>query len=102
MSDSGEKAGGRGVPDGLRDAIEGAFAATERTRGRAQDLTGKTRDRAQGLVDEVAKRGQGARGTLEGLRLVSRDELRQVEEQVELLSARVAELEQKSKSEPDG
>lgn len=102
MSDSEKKAGGRGIPDGLRDAIEGAFAATEKTRGRAQDLTGKTRDRAQGLVDEVAKRGQGARGTLEGLRLVSRDELRQIEEEVERLSSRVAELEKKSKSRPDG
>lgn len=102
MSESEEKSGGRGVPDGLREAIEGAFAATERTRGRAQDLTGKTRDRAQGLVDEVSKRGQDARGTLEGLRLVSRDELRQVERRVEELARRVAEIEQNSKSEPDG
>jgi len=102
MAETGEKGGGRGIPDGLRDAIEGAFAATERTRGRAQDLTGKTRDRAQGLVDEVARRGHEARGTLEGLRLVSRDELRKIEDRVEELSARVAELEQKSKSKPDG
>ncbi|MDQ2621646.1 MAG: hypothetical protein M3Y45_01255 [Actinomycetota bacterium] len=102
MSESDEKTGGRGVPDGLRDAIEGAFAATERTRGRAQDLTGKTRDRAQGLVDEVSKRGQDARGTLEGLRLVSRDELRQLEDRVEELSGRLAKLEKKSKSESDG
>lgn len=100
--DGREGAGGRGIPDGLRDAIEGAFAATEKTRDRAQGLTEKTRDRAQGLVDEVTKRGHDARGTLEGLRLVSRDELRQIEDQLDEISSRVAELEQKSNPRPDG
>ena len=57
MAESGsDKSGGRGVPDGLKEAIEGAFAATERTRAQAQDLTEKTRGRAQELVDEVTKR----------------------------------------------
>jgi len=103
MSESGsEKSGGRGVPDGLREAIEGAFAATERTRAQAQGLTEKTRNRAQGLVDEVTKRGSDARGTLDGLRLVSRDELRSLEDQIEALSSRVAELERKSKAQPEG
>ncbi|HMT05313.1 MAG: hypothetical protein KDB48_10080 [Solirubrobacterales bacterium] len=103
MSESGEdKSGARSVPDGLKEAIEGAFAATGRTRAQAQDLTEKTRSRAQGLVDEVSKRGSDARDTLEGLRLVSRDEMRQLEEKIDDISSRLAELEQKSKSQPEG
>jgi|GEM_PF-968647 polyhydroxyalkanoate synthesis regulator phasin len=103
MAESGEdKSGGRGIPEGLKEAIEGAFAATGGARAQAQDLTEKTRSRAQGLVDEFTKRGSEARGTLDGLRLVSRDELRQLEDKIERLSSRVAELERKSKSEPEG
>lgn len=103
MAESGsEKSGGRGLPDGLRDAIDGAFAATGRTRAQAQDLTEKTRSRAQGLVDEVSKRGADARGTLEGLRLVSREEMRQMEERIDELSARVDRLEADSKGQPEG
>ena len=90
------------MPDGLREAIEGAFAATGRTREQAQDLTEKTRSRAQGLVDELTRRGSDARETLEGLRLVSREELREIEERISNISARVAELERKSKSSPEG
>lgn len=67
MAESGsEKSGGRGVPDGLKEAIEGAFAATGKTRAQAQDLTEKTRNRAQGLVDEVTRRGSDARGRSTG------------------------------------
>ncbi|MDQ5895370.1 MAG: hypothetical protein QG596_1631 [Actinomycetota bacterium] len=103
MAESGsDKSGGRGVPDGLKEAIEGAFAATGRTRAQAQDLTEKTRGRAQELVDEVTKRSSDARGTLEGLRLVSRDELRRLEERIDDISSRMAELERKSKSQPEG
>ncbi len=102
MADDSDTDGARGLPDGLRDAIEGAFAATEKTRGRAQDLSGRTKDRAQGLVDEVSRRGIGARGTIEGLRLVSRDELRLLEAQVEELAERLAELESRSGSEDEG
>lgn len=90
MAQSNDSEGTRGLPDGLREAIEGAFAAT-----------GKTRDRAQSLVDEFTKRGQDARGTLEGMRLVSRDDMRKIEENIELLSSRVAKLERKSKPEAD-
>lgn len=90
------------MPDGLKEAIEGAFAASERTRAQAQDLTEKTRSRAQGLVDEVAKRGSDARGTLDGMRLVSRDEMRQLEDKIDEISSRLAELERKSKAQPEG
>ena len=103
MAESGsDKSSGRGMPDGLKEAIEGAFAATERTRAQAQGLSEKTRSRAQCLVDEVTKRGSDARGTLEGLRLVSRDELKQLEDKIEELSGRISDLEAKSKSEPEG
>jgi len=85
----------------LREAIEGAFAATEKTRDRAQDLTGRTMDRAQGLVDEVSRRGMDARGSLEGLRLVSRDELHSLETRLEELAERVAKLESGSGSEAE-
>ena len=90
------------MPDGLKEAIEGAFAATERTRAQAQDLTEKTRNRAQGLVDEVTRRGSDARGTLDAMRLVSREELRPLEDRIDEISGRVAELEQKSNSQPEG
>jgi len=97
-----DKSAGRGVPDGLKEAIEGAFAATEKTRAQAQDLTEKTRAQAQSLVDEVTRRGSGARGTLDGLRLVSREELRQLEDRIDEISSRLAELERKSKAQPEG
>lgn len=102
MPDKQDKESGRGIPDGLRDAIEGAFAATEKTRVQAQGLSDKTRDRAQGLVDEVSKRGQDARGTLEGMRLVSRDELRLLEDRIDELSSRIAEIEANTKPQVDG
>ncbi len=96
------------MPDGLKEAIESAFAATERTRAQAQgltektrsqaqDLSEKTRSRAQGLLDEVARRGTDARGTLEALRLVSREELRDLEAKIDDISTRLAELEANSK-----
>lgn len=93
MAEREENEGGRGLPEGLREAIEGAFAATGKTRGRAQDLTGKTKDRAQDLVEGVSRRGSGAKGTLDGLRLVSRDELRVMERRIDELSARIDQLE---------
>ncbi len=102
MADDSSIEGGRGLPEGLREAIEGAFAATEKTRDRAQDLSGRTRDRAQGLVDEVSRRGIGARGTIDGLRLVNRDELRALEEKVEALTERISQLESRSGPEDEG
>jgi hypothetical protein len=102
MPEDSRTEGSRGLPEGLREAIEGAFAATGRTRGRAQDLTGRTRDRAQGLVDEVSRRGIDARGTIEGLRLVNRDELRALEARVDELSERLAGLELRSGSDDEG
>ena len=94
--------------DPLRDAIERTFAATAETRGRAAEL-----------LDEVSKRGKGAREAIgkqaheaqeastgaaqrvveavEGMRLATRDDVKDLERQVAELSKRVAELEGKPK-----
>lgn len=102
MADESSGESGRGLPEGLREAIEGAFAATEKTRDRAQDLTGRTRDRAQELVDGVSRRGLDARGTLEGLRLVNRDELGALERRVDDLVKRIKQLEAETGSKNEG
>lgn len=102
MPRSGDRSHGRGIPDGLRDAIEGAFEAAGRTRDRASEISGKTLDRTHGLLDEVSRRGQEARDTLEGLRLVSRDELARIEQRIEELAKRVEELEGRSGPGSDG
>jgi len=96
MPEQGDRLGGRGIPDGLREAIEGAFEAAGRTRDRASEISGKTIDRTQELVDEVSRRGQEARDTLEGLRLVSGDELARIEDRIAELARRVEDLERKS------
>lgn len=83
----------RAIPDSIREAVEGAFAATGLTRDRAQDLTEKTRDRAQDLVGEVSKLGQDARDALEGVRLVSRDELTSLGARIDEIEGRLARIE---------
>jgi polyhydroxyalkanoate synthesis regulator phasin len=104
----------KGVPDSVRTAIERTFAAT--AEGAAE-----TRERAGAALDEVTKRGREAReavagraqdaressagasrrviDALEGLRLVSRDEVRELSDQIEDLTRRVEELEAKAKVE---
>lgn len=79
----------RPLSDSLREAVEGAFAATGLTRDRAQELTDRTRGRAQDLVGEVSRMGQDAREALEGLRLVGRDEFDALLERVERLERRL-------------
>jgi polyhydroxyalkanoate synthesis regulator phasin len=105
---------GRGVPDSLRTAIERTFAAT--TEGAAE-----TRGRAGAALDEVARRGREAREVvagraqearessagaanrvieaIEGMRLASHDDLRELAKQVEDLSRRIEKLESKPKVE---
>jgi polyhydroxyalkanoate synthesis regulator phasin len=104
----------RGLPDGLRTAIERTFSAT------AEGAAG-TRERAEGMLDEVARRGRGAREAvagraqdaressagaagrvieaIEGMRLANREDLRELSERVDKLSARLDELERKPKVE---
>jgi polyhydroxyalkanoate synthesis regulator phasin len=83
----GRKGQQRGGPDNLRAAIERTFAAT------AEGAAG-TRERAGEMLDEVVRRGRGA---LEGMRLASREDVRELSEQIEKLSKRVEKLELKAK-----
>lgn len=102
------------MPDSLRTAVERTFAAT--AEGAAE-----TRERAGAALDEVARRGREAREAvtgraqearessagaatrvieaIEGMRLASREDLRELTEQVEELSKRVRDLEAKAKVE---
>lgn len=101
--ESGRSAGGeRPLSDSLREAVEGAFAATGLTRDRAQELSDLTRDRAQDLVGEVSRVSQEAREALEGLRLPGRDEFEALAERVERLEQRLDRLDDVSGRDPDG
>jgi polyhydroxyalkanoate synthesis regulator phasin len=108
------KTGEQRVPDSVRAAIERTFAAT--AEGAAE-----TRERAGGVLDEVTRRGREARKTvagraqdardsstgaatrvieaIEGMRLATRDDVKDLEKRVDKLSRRVAELEAKPKVE---
>lgn len=101
--ESGGSAGGeRPLSDSLREAVEGAFAATGLTRDRAQELSDLTRDRAQDLVGEVSRVGQEAREAFEGLRLPGRDEFDALNERVERLEQRLDQLDGASGRDSDG
>ena len=93
---------GRPISDSLKEAVEGAFAATGLTIDRAQDLGDRTRDRAQDLVGEVSRLGRDAREALEGLRLVSRDEITGLSGRLEALEARIEALESRSGPSSEG
>jgi polyhydroxyalkanoate synthesis regulator phasin len=102
------------MPDSLRTAIERTFAVT--AEGAAE-----TRERAGEVLDDVARRGREAREAvagraqearessagaagkvieaIEGMRLASHDEVRELSKQVDELSKRVGELEAKAKVE---
>ncbi len=90
-SQEGEGAGERPLSEGLREAVEGAFAATGLTRDRAQEISDRTRETAQDIVGEFSRMGQDARGALEGLRLVGRDEFEALVDRVEELERRLGE-----------
>jgi hypothetical protein len=77
---------GRGMSDGFRDALEGAFEATGKTRERAQDLTDR-------VMDEVTRLGQDARGAIAGLGATGGEGLEALEERVRQLEERLVELE---------
>jgi polyhydroxyalkanoate synthesis regulator phasin len=87
----GEDAGQRPLSEGLREAVEGAFAATGLTRDRAQEISDRTRETAQDIVGEFSRMGQDAREALEGLRLVGRDEFDALVERVDELERRLGE-----------
>ena len=114
MPEERKQADQKGVPDSVRTAIERTFAAT--AEGAAE-----TRERAGEMLDEVSRRGREAREAvagraqearessagaaarvieaIEGMRLASHDEVRELSKQLDELSKRVDKLEAKAKVE---
>ena len=112
MAQQRKSESGRNVPDALRSAIERTFAATA-------ESAAETRERAGAALDEVSRRGREARKSvsgraqearegssgaanrvieaIEGMRLASRDEVRELSQKIDELSKRVDELEAKAK-----
>jgi len=91
--------------DPLRDAIERTFAATAETRGRAAELLDEVSKRGKGAREAIGKQAQEASSgaaqrvveAVEGMRLATREDVKDLERQVAELSKRVAELEGKPK-----
>jgi polyhydroxyalkanoate synthesis regulator phasin len=103
-SGGGSKDQQRGVPEGLREAIERTFAATAQTRERAGDLLDEVARRGQeareAVIDRTQEAGEASAGmasrvveAIEGLRLATKDDVRELEAKVAELSKRVAALE---------
>ena len=114
VEESSSKGRQRNIPDALREAIERTFAATA-------DSAAETGERAQAALDEVSRRGQKVREAvtdraqeagqasasaaskvveaIEGMRLASRDDVRELERRIEELSARIKRLESKPRVE---
>jgi polyhydroxyalkanoate synthesis regulator phasin len=114
MAESSQQGDQGGLPESLRTAIERTFSATA-------DQAAETRERAAGMLDEVTQRGQEARDAvadrvqdaretsagaaakvieaIEGMRLSSREEVRELEKQLADLAKRVEKLESRSKVE---
>ncbi len=110
MADESKEGQQRGLPEGLRNAIERTFAATtgsaSETRERAQDLLDEVTRRGQGARDVVARRGQEARDAsasatsrlieaLQEMRLATREDLSDLRDEIAALSDRVAALERR-------
>lgn len=106
---SGEGAAPDGVGDALRTAVERTLSATA---GSASE----TRQRAQGLLDDVVRRGQEAREevarrgesatarlteVLGELRAADDEDRDRLEERLEEIERRLAELEGASRNEAD-
>ena len=78
----------RGMSEGFREAIEGAFATTGLTRERAQDITDR-------VVDEVTRLGQDARGAIAGFGSPGAEDLESLEARIKRLEDRLSELERR-------
>jgi polyhydroxyalkanoate synthesis regulator phasin len=74
--------------DALRTAVDRTYQATV---GQAQ----VTRERAQELVDELAHSAGRVRQILDDLRLASGEDLRRLQDRIDVLEQRVAALEKK-------
>jgi polyhydroxyalkanoate synthesis regulator phasin len=104
----------KGISDNLREAIERTFAATAEsaagTRGRAQDLLDEVSRRGQDAAEAVTQRGQEARESVvsrvveavEGMRLATHEEVKDLEQRLAKLSERVAAIEAAEKPSAKG
>jgi polyhydroxyalkanoate synthesis regulator phasin len=113
--EGGERKDERGLSESLREAIERTFAASAEAGERAQGLLDEVARRGQKAGEAVAQRGQEAREAIaqrgqdageasagaaarvveaiEAMRLATREDLRELEDQVSELAKRVAALE---------
>ena len=86
-----------GLPEGLRTAVERTLSATgdaaAETAERAQELLDEVARRGQEAREEVAKQGQKTREGLSRIRFASADEVRELNERLASLEARLAEIE---------
>jgi polyhydroxyalkanoate synthesis regulator phasin len=110
--EGGEQKEQRGVPDSLREAIERTFAATAEAGGRAQELLDEVTRRGQDAREAITQRGQDAQEAsagvasrvveaIEGMRLATREDVRELEEKLAELSKRVAALETRGSEGPN-
>ena len=86
-----------GLPESLRTAVERTLSATAGTAAetaeRAQELLDEVAKRGQEARDEVARRGQRTRQGLSRVRLASADEVRDLDERLASVEARLGEVE---------
>lgn len=101
----------RSVSESLREAIERTFAATEPTRERAGELLDEVTRRGSEAREAVSHRTQEAQEAsasvasrvveaVEGLRLATKDDVRELEAKLAELSERVAALESRPRPGP--
>ncbi|UGS37948.1 hypothetical protein [Capillimicrobium parvum] len=74
--------------DAVRSAVDEAFAA-------AAGQASSTRERAQDLVGDLTHAAGGVRGAIDDLRPATSGELRELREQLEVLSERISALERR-------
>lgn len=101
MAEERDNPGSRGLSDALREAVEKTVTAS------AEALDDVSR-RGREARDSVSQRGQEASASVasrvaeaaEGMRPATREELRDLEQQLAELARRVAKLEAKPKVDP--
>ncbi len=81
-----EKGRGTDAADAVRSAVDRTYQATV---GQAD----VTRERAQEIVDELAQAAGKVRATLADLRVVTREDLRPLQEEIAALHRRITALE---------
>lgn len=115
MGEERENPGSRGLSDALREAVEKTVTAssealdevTKRSR-EARETVSQRAGEARESVSQRSQRGQEASASVatrvaeaaDGMRPATRDEVRELGQQVEELAKRIADLEAKPKVDP--